>query len=159
MVCNITGWSAGHEFPLTASDLESEACVVHDATFRLCLIFLFFFFVPSPSFSFLLPSVPLPPYFYFPFPFASHTWASMVLLNLSGFVHAAKKLPWNVADVKMLIKRGFPHVLPLWAMAQYLLGMVSCAVKTNRLSRLSDSDAVVEIAFFAPAFAIVVGPW
>ena len=45
MACNTTGWSAGDELPLTASALDSTACVVHDATFQWCSV------PPHPHFS------------------------------------------------------------------------------------------------------------
>jgi hypothetical protein len=77
----------------------------------------------------------------------------------SVFVHGAMKLPWEVAELRILIKRGGPHALPLLIAIMALNGVVFAAVKAARLSRLSDPDAIVEIVFFANNYALYTGPW
>ena len=144
MACDTTGWSVGDDFPLATS--------ASNVTFRWSLS------LPPPS---LPPSLP---------PFTSlfgsnnnecapcRLWVCVASLDAALFVHASLKLPWNLADLATVSKRGAPHTMPLWVAVVGLTGLVSYAVKAPRTSRFSDPDATIEIIFAATSIAIFTGP-
>jgi hypothetical protein len=84
---------------------------------------------------------------------------TVALFEASVFVHCAMKLPWKIAELKILIKRGGPRALPLLVAFMALNGVVSAIGRAPKLSRHSDPDAIMVIVFFASSYALYIGPW
>jgi hypothetical protein len=85
-------------------------------------------------------------------------WALVTVIEASLLVHASMKLPWGLAGLGTIIKRGTPHTLPLWFAVSGLAGLFSYGVKASRQSRFSDPEATIEIGFWAVSFASFIGP-